>query len=172
MPILVTLATLAGGAVIWLWRARGVANAARGAAEMGRDVVGAARQWNFKRRTNVHPVDAVDDPAVAKGALATLFLELGGLPTEERRAALLGALRSRLDVPPREAEELTTLGHWLGRQCGGPAPGISRLSRRLARIDGPGAIGDVAALLEAVLDGEPTDAQADALAEISRRLGR
>lgn len=172
MPILIFLATVAGGAAIWFWRARSAADAAREVGALGRDAVGYARQWNFKRRTGVHPVDAIEDAAVAEAALATVLTELGGLPTAEDRAALLRAIQSRLDVPVAEAEELAALGHWLGQQCGGPASAVPRLARRLSKIEGPAALDDVAALAEIALRGEPNDAQADALAEIARRLAR
>ena len=172
MPILIFLTKVLGGAAIWFWRARGATDAAREAVEMGRDVVGAARQWNFKRRTNVHPVDAVDDPTIAKGALATVLVALGGLPTAEDRGRLLLALQSQMEISLQEAEELVTLGHWLGQQCGGPAAAVPRLSRRLARIGGPGAADDMVDLAEIALRGEPNDAQADALSEVALRLGR
>lgn len=172
MPILIFLATVLGGAAFWFWRARDTADAARGAIEMGRDVVGAARQWTFKRRTDVHPVDAIDDPAVAEGALTTMLYELGHLPTREDREAMLLALQSRLETSRAEAEELATLGHWFGRQCGDPSAAVSRLSRRLARIGGPLAADEMADLAEMAIRGEPSDAQADALAEMARRLGR
>ena len=172
MPILLFLVTILGGAAVWAWRARGAAEAARGAVEMGRDVAGAARQWNFERRANVHPVDAVDDPALAKGALATALVELGGLPTAEDRAAPLRALQSRLEVSPSEAEELVTLGHRLGQQRGGPAVAVPRLARRPARIGGPGAADEMADLAETALRGAPSDAQADALGEMVLKLGR
>ena len=172
MPVLIFLATVVGGALFWAYRARGAADATRGAVEMGRDALGAARQWNFKRRTNVHPVDCVDEPAVARGTLATALVELGDLPTREDRDALLVALQSRLDLSLGEAEELAALGHWLVGQCGGPAAAVPRLARRLARIDGPEAASAMADLAETALRGAPSDAQADALSEMARRLGR
>ena len=172
MPILLFLLTVAGAVMVWYWRARATADVARGAADMGRDVIGAARQWNFKRRTNVHPVDAIEELAVAEGALAVAFLELGGMPTVEERNALLRALQSRLGVSLGEAEELVTLGHWLVGQCGGPGPAVSRLSRRAARLGGSAAVDDVAALIEMVGPREPNAAQRDALEEMERHLAK
>ena len=172
MPILIFLATVAAGAAAWYWRARSTVDVARGAADMGRDVIGAARQWNLKRRTNVHPVEAIDELPVAEGALAVAFVELGGMPTREDRGALLRALQSRLDVGLQEAEELVVLGHWLTAQCGGPSPAVSRLARRAHKLGGPRTVDDVAALIEMAARGEPNEAQREALAEMERRLSR
>ena len=126
---------------------------------MGRDVIGAARRWNFKRRTDVHPVDAVEELPVAEGALAVAFAELGGMVTVEDRHALPRALQSRLEVPLGEAEERVTLGHWLVGQCGGSSPAISRLARRAVELGGPGAVDDATALIETVAPDEPTSAR-------------
>ena len=172
MPILIALATIAGGAMVWLWRGRRTADAVRDAADMGRDVIGAARQWNFKRRTGVHPVDAIEEVAVAQSALAVAFLELGTMPISEERDLLIGALRKRLGVSRSEAEELVTLGRWLVAQCGAPSAAIARLTRRLRRLGQPGVAEETAALIERVAPSEPTAAQADALSEIALRLGR
>lgn len=167
MPVILAILTAAGAAAFWLYRMRGAADAAREAGQMGRDVIGAARQWNFKRRTDVHPVDAIDEAAVAKGALATAFSELDDLPTAEGRAALL----SRLDVTRDEADELAVLGHWLVGQCGGPAAAIPRLGRRLAKLDGPRAVEEVAVLVEVTAQGDPSERQQEALADLVRRHG-
>lgn len=153
----------------WSCRARGAVDAAM---DMGPDVSGAARQWNFERRGDAHPVDAVDDPALAKAALATVVVELGGPPSAADQRALLLALRSRLEVSLPEAEELITLGRWLGRQSGGPAAAVSGLLRRLARIGEPGVTDDLADLVAMAVRSEPNDAQAGALNEIALRLGR
>ena len=172
MPILIALATIAGGAMVWLWRGRRAADAVRDAADIGRDAIGTARQWRFKRRTDVHPVDAIEEVAVAQSALAVAFLELGTMPTVEERALLIGALHKRLGVSRAEAEELVTLGRWLVAQCGTPSAAIARLTRRARRLGQPGMADETAALIEAVAPPEPTAAQGDALNEIALRLGR
>ena len=65
----------------------------------------AARRLGFRRRINTHPVDSLEEPKLAIGALGIAFLELGGLPTEEQQNALLKSLQARTGQSLDDAEE-------------------------------------------------------------------
>ncbi|MEO1681537.1 MAG: hypothetical protein AAFU80_25630 [Pseudomonadota bacterium] len=174
MHIVIGLLVLAAGAYWWLQLGRNAAEAANEIVDMGRDAIGAARQWNFKRRTNVHPVDGIDDPKLAAGALAAALVELGGLPTQERRSALLVALQSRLDMGVEDAKELLVLSNWFITSCDGADGAVSRLSRRLKKLDGVDLLDPALETLRAAVavDGELTPKQRDALTNVARTFGR
>ena len=72
-------------------RARNVGHMAGDLVDTAQDVRLAARRFGFRRKTNVHPVETIEDPRLAVGAIATAFVELDDLPTKEQRDALHGA---------------------------------------------------------------------------------
>lgn len=175
MHILLAVLAVVGGAVYWLYRARNAADMAGEIADMGRDAIGAARQWNFKRRTNVHPVDSIDEPRLAAGALAVALVELGGLQTTEGRAALSSALRNDLTLTGAEAEELMVLAPWLIQSCGAAERAVPRLARRLRKLDGAALLDPALAAMKAAMiggDAALTDAQRTALVDVARTFGR
>ena len=90
------------------------------------DVRLAARRFGFKRRTNVHPVEGIDDPRLAVAALSIAFLELDDYPSAEQRSALLVRLQSVYDISQNEAEEMAILGRWFVSESGGPSQAITR----------------------------------------------
>lgn len=168
MHILIGLAALIGGAVFWTLRARNAANAASELADMAGDVVAAARRLGFRRRYNQHPVDSVEDPVLAAGALTVAFLDLGATATAEQRRAHLLALQSHLDISLADAEEFLVMGHWLENECNGPAPAVSRLGKRLMKLGGSPALDAPLQIINdiATKHGGLTDSQRDALHDL------
>ncbi|MCP5088187.1 MAG: hypothetical protein GY952_15450 [Rhodobacteraceae bacterium] len=136
MPFLLSLIAIAGAAYFWFWRARNAADVATDMLDVANDVRLAARRFGFKRHSNRHPVEGIDDPKVAVTAIACAFFELDELPTQDQRNALLTQVALVLRTDKAGAEELTVLGRWLMTQCQGPAEAINRVSRRLHKIDG------------------------------------
>lgn len=172
MHILLALAGLATAAYFIVIRARTGAEVATELIDMAADVRAAARRFGFRRRTNQHPVDGVDDPNLAIGALATAFLELDDLPTADQRTALDLSLRKHLDVDGGTAQEIAVLSRWLVESCTGPAAAFPRLAKRLRTVDGGASfpalmqvLGDVTAASQ---NAKPSHRQSDALAELSR----
>jgi hypothetical protein len=172
--IVIGILAVAAAVCFWIVRARNAAGMAGDALEMGRDVIGAARQWNFKRRTNVHPVDGIDTPDLAAGALAFALTELGGLSTRERRAALSDGLARAFALPSKDVEEMLVLADWLVTSCNGPALAAPRLARRLRKLNGEDRFDKTVEAFRtaAAVDGDLNDAQREALADAARTLGR
>ncbi|MCG7574564.1 hypothetical protein MHM39_13395 [Phaeobacter sp. CNT1-3] len=169
----IILGALSFIAVIYFWviRARNAADATQGVLETANDVRLAARRFGFKRRSNMHSVDAVEDPIVAAAALAVAFLELDDFPTAEQKSALTSALRENLQVSHQDAEELITLGHWLTNECQGAVSAVPRLSRRLYRLSGQDHFVAVTRSLQMLVrfgTGHLSAKQQDALNEMSR----
>lgn len=156
---------------VWYWRLSMARDAAREIGNIAGDLANAPRRFGFRRRANAHPVEGVDDPDLAIAAIATAFLELGGMPTREDQVALASALNSQLGIAPDDAEEMMILGRWLVGECQGPQPAITRLTKRLAKLD-PAAFQKLLPVLNAVgsRQGRLSDKQRDALEEIARML--
>lgn len=169
MAYILGLLALAAGALIWIQRARNAAEISHDVIDMAQTAMGAARRWGFRRKTNVHPVDAIDEPPLAIGGLATAYLELEGLPTAEAKEAMTGALRAGLDITQKDAEELVILGHWFVQECSGPVNATPRLARRLYKLTGPEGLAQVMPVISAISEtggGSLTDRQREALDEI------
>jgi len=99
------------------------------------------------------------------------FLQLGGVPTEEQKSALLHSLQSRLSLNLSKAQELEVLGHWFVNECKGAEPAVARLSKRLYRLTGKehlettmGVVGDTVAAGSSGL----SDRQREALHDVKR----
>ncbi|MGB3178522.1 MAG: hypothetical protein WBC68_01075 [Albidovulum sp.] len=172
MPVILGLIGAITVAFIWVMRMRNAAEMTHELAGVAQDVMAAARRLGFRRKLNTHPVDSLDEPNLAIGALGMAFLELGGLPCAEQQDALLTSLQSHTDQSLKDAEETLILGRWLVNECNGPMSAIPRLSRRLAKIDRVGGFAPLMAVLNDVAKagrgGAVSDRQKDALSEIAR----
>ena len=175
MPVILAILGLVVAAGVWAYRIRAAAQVSRDLADMAGDVVSAARRLGFRRRTNVHPVESVDDPSLAVAATGIAFLELSALPTAEQQAALAASLAAHTHGSETETQERMIVGRWLVSESGGPQQAVTRLARRLYKLDPQGwqmllpVLNDVARSAGA----EMTPRQRDALDEISRvmRIG-
>ncbi|MEJ6403980.1 hypothetical protein [Yoonia sp. 2307UL14-13] len=168
MPIILALIGAATAFYFLVIRARNAADIATDVVDMANDVRLAARRFGFKRRTNLHPVESIEDPNLAISAIALSFLELNDLPTQEQRNAMVVQSQSVLDVSKIDAEEMMVLGRWFMSECGGPDAAISRISRKLCKID-PSGFDPLMGLVKAVLpDDGLNDKQRDALDDIKR----
>ncbi len=174
MPYIVALLGLVGAAYFWASRVRNAGYIAQDLANMAGDVMGAARRLGFRRRANVHPVDSIEDPAIAIAALGTAFMELGGLPTQEQQDALSLSLQRHTRRSVKDAEEEMILGRWLVNECNGAEPAIARLSRRLCKLDRAGSFEPLMWVLNdvgvAARGGVLSERQKDALNEIARAM--
>lgn len=176
MPILVGLVGIAVAVYFFVIRARNAANIADDVLDMANDVRLAARRFGFRRQTNVHPAESIEDPKIAIATIASAFIELDDLPTQEHRRALEVQLRAQLRVTEAEVEELTVLGRWMVSQCGGAAAAIARVSRKLQKLQGVSAVEPLMIILQNSAGATGNDLslrQKEALEDIKRafRLG-
>jgi hypothetical protein len=176
MPFLIALLGAAVALYFFINRSRNAAHMAGDLADMAGDVMSAARRFGFRRRSNIHPVESIEDPNLAIAGIAAAFLELDGYPTQEHRQALLVQLQSKLGVDRTGAEELCVLGRWFIHECGGAEPAISRLSRKLYKMDGAKPVEPLMGIVQGMLaagNGDLNDRQREALDDLKRafRLG-
>lgn len=135
MPVVLAVVAAITGVLFFILRARNAADAAGELFDMANDVRLAARRFGFTRKTNIHPVESIEEPSIAIAGIASAFLELDDLPTADQRETLSGELSRTLDVSKADADELCILGRWMVSECGGADPAIARLSRKLYRLD-------------------------------------
>ncbi|MCB1337198.1 MAG: hypothetical protein KDK10_07005 [Maritimibacter sp.] len=135
MPIVLALLGILTAAAFWIYRIRGAAQAAEELADVANDVRLAARRFGFKRRSGQNAIDSIDEPQVAVAAIAVAFLELDELPTRDQQIALGRGLQHELRVSLGDAEELMILGRWLMKECGSAEQAVTRLGRRLYKLD-------------------------------------
>lgn len=165
MPILLMILSALGG-VLWWW----VRNNPRAAFYTASDAVmtlrNAPRRLAFRKQMNAHPVEGIDDPRIAICGLAQAFIELDDLPTKEQRQQLHVLLRTKLRCDAEEAEEMEVLGRWLMAQCNGAKPAITRLSRRLYKIDGTSSWNTLQEVFSVLVTDNISQGQAEAIADI------
>ncbi|MFV0492688.1 MAG: hypothetical protein ACK5M4_12800 [Pseudorhodobacter sp.] len=168
MPYLLGLLALAGAVYFWMVRARNAADMAGEMADMAGDVMAAARRFGFRRKTNIHPVDAVEDPRLAIAGAGVAFLEIGALPSEEQYRELARSLETRFTMTTGEADEALIMGRWLSQQSNGGAPAFTRLLKRLRNLQGGEGFDPLMAVLRdaATAAGTLSPLQKDALEEV------
>ncbi len=168
MPILIALLGAVGGAIWWYIRSN-PRNALHTAEDVVTTVRNAPRRLAFRKQTGAHPVEGIEDPRIAVAAIAQSFLELDELPTQEQRGRLTVTIRRELHASDAEAEEMQVLGRWLQQQCGTPEAAITRMARKLYKMDGSSSFDTLLTMLKDVAGAEGlSERQRDALDEIKR----
>ena len=168
MPFIIGILGIIVAAYFWAQRARNAAEVAKVLVDVPNDIRLAARRFGFRRRTNVHPAESVDNPKLAIAGITNAFFELGSLPTQEQRNNMLLQVQSVLDTTRDEAEELLVLGRWLVSESGSNEAGITRLSRRLSKIAGADDFADLMTLVKNVLGDSWNEAQIAGLNDVRR----
>ena len=165
MPFLIMIFSALGGA-IWWWVRNNPRDALNVATDVATTVKNTPRKLAFRRQTNAHPVEGIDDHRIAICAIAQAFIELDDLPTREQRDQLHVLLRSHLRTTQEEAQEMEVLGRWLITQCDGAKPAISRLGRRLHKIEGNASWGTVQEILMDLVGGTLSYGQIGAIEDL------
>jgi hypothetical protein len=171
MPIIILILTTLGGAIYW-WVRQNPDKAIYAAQDAVTVARNAPRKLAFRRQTNAHPVEGIDDARIAICGLAQAFIELDQLPTAEQRTHLNTLLRTKMRCAAEEAQEMEVLGRWLVVQCKTPDAAVTRLARRLHKIDGDASWGMLQDMLMSLVDGELSAAQLDAITDMKRAFHR
>lgn len=169
MPIMILILSVLGGA-LWFWVRNNPRDAIHAAQDAATVIRNAPRKLAFRKQTNAHPVEGIDDPRIAICAIGQSFIELDELPTLEQRQRLHVKLRANQRCTEDEAEEMEVLGRWLMTQCNGPDQAITRLGRRLYKIDSDASWGTLQEFLGTLVEGDLSPAQVDAITELKRAM--
>lgn len=165
MPFIMLALTAIAGAV-WWWVRSNPREAVDTAADIVTTVRNAPRRLAFRRQTQGHPVDGIDDIRVAIGTIAQAFIELDEMPTKEQREKHYLAMRKTFSCSEEQANEIISLSRWLIDQCKGPQPAISRTARRLYKINGQSSWGVLQDVLMLIVDDDLSPRQEDAIEDL------
>ena len=169
MPVILAILAAIGGAIWWYVR-NNPREALDTAADVATTVANAPRRISFLRKTKGHPIDGIDDVPTAVCAIAQAFLELDTLPTAEQRQQLHLTIRKLYQMPKEEAEEIEVLGRWLMSQCHDPSDAITRLARKLGKIDAARGWSHLKRVLPELASGELSTAQTNAVETLRSTL--
>lgn len=129
MPVILTILGILGAVGFWYWRLRMARDAAGELMEVAGDVRAAARRLGFRRGTNVHPADAIDDPRLAAAGIVLAIAGIDGPHTRSELDTLATACRAHFKVDVAEASDMVAFGRWISGQCGSPEEAVRRLTR-------------------------------------------
>jgi hypothetical protein len=169
MPFIILILTAIGGA-IWFWVRNNPRDALDVAADAATTLRNAPRRLAFRKQSNAHPTEGIDDPRIAICSIAQAFIELDDLPTAEQRHTLKTELCKTVGCTDSEAEEMLILGRWLMTQCNGPENAVPRLSKRLYKIDGSNSFSKLQAVLVKLVQGELSSKQVTAIEDVKQAL--
>lgn len=171
MQLFIWLALLIAIGFFWARRASTPRDRTLDLAGTTREVARAARRLGFQRQRNLHPVESIEDDALAIAAIATAFFELGDPPAAGQRTLLAQQVRAGMHADASQSEDMAVLVQWLITECGGPEPAIARISRKLYLLNGSGPAATLLDMLTSSLDPAAwSSAQRDAFEDIKRAL--
>ena len=150
MPAIITIVGLLVGALIWYNRMKQAGHVAGELKDAANDVRLAARRFGFKRRSNVHPIDALDDARLAAAGIVAATVQMDGLWEQSMRDAMVQQTQSVFDVPLDEAEEIVIFARWIADQGSNPHEAVRRMSRRLKRLAGQDVMEDTVQMIRGV----------------------
>ncbi len=170
------LAIILGGA-FWIYRLRAAKDAAETLADAANDVRLAARRFGFRRKTNLHPADCVEDPRLAAMGIGAAVVQMQRSWDREASDTLIREAQRLFDVGVDEATEMAVFGRWLSDQSGTKAEIVRRLGKRVMSIAGPEALPDLERLIDALVlvgagggSGAPVEDVEDARTTLRRIL--
>ncbi|MDD7971911.1 hypothetical protein [Roseinatronobacter alkalisoli] len=161
---------LAIGGAIWWWARRNPEDAISAAQDAVTVARNAPRKIAFRRQLKAHPVEGIDDVRLAIAALGEAFIRLDDLPTKESRTRLDLALHNAYRLSGADAEEMRVLSVWLVDQCGGAQAAVSRLGRRLYKIEGSQAWDQVGQIFENAVGNDLSESQVNAVNDLKIAL--
>lgn len=150
MPFLIAIVGLLVAAFVWYNRIKQAGHFAGELKDAANDVRLAARRFGFKRRSNVHPIDALDDARLAAAGIVAATVQMDGMWEQSMWDAMVQQAQSVFDVALDEAEEIVTFARWIAVQGGNPHEAVRRMSRRLKRLAGKDAMADTVQMIRGV----------------------
>ncbi|HRD77799.1 MAG TPA: TerB family tellurite resistance protein [Hyphomicrobiaceae bacterium] len=172
MHIIAALVAAAGVVLFILYRMQQAATAARDVAEAASDLSGLFRSWNWRRRANVNPLDAIEDPREAAAALMVALAQYDGAVTEAESRVIVGEMTKHFGATASEAGELLARGRWLAPERADVGELMRRLKRVIEAKCGPKERRELIAMLRAVANasGTPDETLEHDIANLEKSL--
>ncbi|WP_299745825.1 hypothetical protein [uncultured Tateyamaria sp.] len=171
MPVLLAILAAVGGA-IWWWIRTNPREALDTAQDLATTAINAPRRLAFRRQTNAHPVEGIDDERIAICAIAQAFIELDDLPTSEQREKLHSLILAHSTCTNAEVREMEVLGRWLLTQCLDAPDAVRRLARRLRKIDTGASWDSLQEILAGLVTADLSTRQQSAIEDLNTAFRR
>ena len=172
MHILLALIGIVGAVAVWYWRAKMAREAAGDLLDAANDARLAARRFAYRRRTDKHPADCVEDPRLAAAGIVAAIASMDAPLSQAEIDALTTEARIVFKTDRGEAEDIAAFGRWISGQCNTPAEAVRRLTKVVHASAGEGAGTDLLAMIEkvATADGGALGADEAASMDTIRRM--
>lgn len=167
MPFLIALAGLISAAAFWYWRAKQAREAGGDLLDAANDARLAAKRFAYRRRTNVHPADSVDDARLAAAGIVAAIASMDGPLSEAELREMDIQARRLFNVDARDAADIVAFGRWISGQCNTPSEASRRLAKRIKALAGPEAASDLISMVEKVATADGGTIGADEAASIA-----
>lgn len=170
MHILIAILGAIAAIGYWMYRARDAKDTARDLFEMGNDVRLAAKRFRYKQKTNVHPVDSVEDARLLAAGLMIVAAETNGSVTAAEQSVMKRQAVEYFGCSTEDAAEMISFGHWIAAQ-GNKDETTRRMIKRVVALGGKETLPDLIEMVSAVgtVDKPTLD---DGVEELVERLKR
>lgn len=158
MHILATFAAFAGALFIVLLRMQQASHAAREIADAAGEIRGLFRIWSWRRKTNVNPLDLVDDPREAATVMMVALAQADGAISEKELAVISGEICHHFGATRAQADALLARARWLTRTATDASDVMRRLQPLIQKHCTAAECRSLVGMLQAVAnaDGAPS----------------
>lgn len=173
MPALIAAIAIVIGVSYWLWRARAAAAATKDIAETAGDIRLVFRRLGFRRISQKHPLDSVEDARLAASGIVIAIAKMDGDLTKAENDALLTECQIAFQVDKKQAADITAFGRWIASQSKTPEEVVRRLVKTVRARTQPDAWPQLIGMITnvATADGGVLDErQEEALSQVTRAL--
>ena len=173
MHILVSLLGALGMAIFVLWRLQQAAYMARDVADAAGSAKSLFRRWKWRRKTNVSPIDLIEDPREATSALMIAIAQADGRISDVERQAIAHQIKTFFGATSDQADALIAQSEWTVRDGIDPSEVMRRLTPLLQRTTTQVQRGQIIAMLTATAtaDGRLDDMTAFDIQRFAKQLG-
>lgn len=160
-------------AAFWYQRASAAKDAAGDLIGAAKDVRAAARRFGFKNKSNIHPVDQIEDARLTAAGIAAAVAGMDGPLTQPEIDTMVTETRLILKASAEEATDIAAFGRWVAGQCGNNEEAVRRLTNKTHRITGGSVGSDLLTYVTniAAAGGPINSVQQDALDRIRSIFG-
>lgn len=140
----------------WLWarRAHQAKDVADNVVEMARDVRLNFRRLGFKRRSDLHAADCVEDPRLAVAGIVAAIARMRGPLSTHTQEVFTREVMETFKTDPQHAADIVAFGQWVARQCATPELAAHKLGAVIRESVGEDAMPEIIWMIERVTSAD------------------
>jgi len=140
----------------WFWarRAHQAKDTADNVIEMAKDVRLAFRRLGFKRRSDVHAADCVEDPRLAVAGIVAAIAQMRGPLSTHTLEVFNAEVSETFETDPQHAADIVAFGQWVARQCVTPELAAHKLGAVVRKSVGAEAMPEIIWMIERVVSAD------------------